>query len=115
MAERDPIETLRALLSEATPGPWVDDRGGFVLLGYEDRDHRYVCEATVPADATAIAALRNLAPELLAVVEAAGRLRPVVSDAGLLDAPATFVDDDAAADLVSRLRDLRAKAAEALR
>ena len=107
MAERDPIETLRALLSEATPGPWEANAGYVDEPGKDGREIARLSNVgasnrAAHANARAIAALRNLAPELLAVVEAAA------------NEPRTNADGEVTS-LACALDALRADAAEALR
>jgi len=64
------IEDLRALLEAATPGPWKNTRHGCGVIGH---GKAYVVghDRGEPEDAALIAALRNAAPALLAVVDAA--------------------------------------------
>lgn len=67
------LERLRALLGEMTPGPWEAEEmtlgASWVSTPTPYIGHRGMPET--PADVRGIAALFNLAPSLLAVVEAA--------------------------------------------
>lgn len=83
-AQGGSLAKLRALLDAATPGPWIAQ--GF---GRHDHNVRTTREgwpddpvahfganvSNAANDAHAIAALRNLAPELLAVTEALGKVQ----------------------------------------
>ena len=73
-----PIEKLRALEAQATPGPWMfDNAEGHLPDIYTDHGGKWNVATTNAlrddhvADARLIAATRTLLPELMAVVEAA--------------------------------------------
>ena len=69
------LEEIKALCNAATPGPWFVERGGEL----RDRHGSLVMADMAPeagifnneADAAFIAAMRSLAPKMLAVCEAA--------------------------------------------
>jgi hypothetical protein len=64
-----PIDTLRKLLEAATPGPWYVSATDFLCS--RDRDVVGPVHDLSPTDVALIVALRNAAPALLHVVEAA--------------------------------------------
>lgn len=70
----DTVARLRAMMEAMTAGPWAHDpvTGGVGPLCYveHDGDYRRADPAQIAPDLRGIAALRNLAPKLLAVVEA---------------------------------------------
>jgi len=122
--EADPIARLRAVLDAATPGPWRAHN--FRSYAHEswsvvaDGDEPPVCDdACSERDARAIAALRTLAPELLAVVEAADEI-PAHQDwceAEMYRRGAIKRSECTCgfAELLGALAALRARAAEVLR
>lgn len=79
----NPIEKLKALEVASTPGPWTPTAAGSLIeaegehfpvakvygYGRFNRAH-----SQVKANGHMISALRNLAPEILAVLEAVGEL-----------------------------------------
>lgn len=94
----DRIEELRRLEAEATRGPWcVHPNGTSVWRGEEYDssgtlpDHGMVIRGPLPAsvedgyrsfcDLDFVAAVRNVAPELLAAAEEANRLRELLAEA----------------------------------
>ena len=74
-----PLDTLRALEQAATPGPWdYSPLSHTLYCGFTVRfgeglpkQHRHSCDPT----GELVSALRNLAPELLALWEAGNRFR----------------------------------------
>lgn len=71
----DPLDDLDALLAAATPGPWRHSADEAHLAPYVADPHGHtITILRTPrgeADARLIAALRNAAPDLLAVARAA--------------------------------------------
>lgn len=68
-----PIEKLQELLAKATPAPWGTDEDGVTCPpDRPDQAPFYVeFEGAKDADSQLVAALRNLAPEMMALWEAA--------------------------------------------
>ena len=65
-------DALAALLADATPGPWdASAHSPRIVDGSDDPVARTFSDSQGHADAAAIVALRNLAPALLALWEAA--------------------------------------------
>lgn len=64
------IDELRKLLEAATPAPWSQ----VITAAWRAQGPHVLTQREAEADAALIAALRNAAPELLAVVEAARAL-----------------------------------------
>lgn len=97
------LDELKALLEKATPGPWgwtYDGSNDYSVGRAEDPQAKRVAVVYDPterdgADAALIALLRNMAPDLLRVVEAAQNL-----------AECEFYNDDACDAVVDALKAL---------
>jgi hypothetical protein len=98
-----PIDTLRKLLEAADEGPWVIDGTSIYGKGRDSTEpHVFSIYAGNMPNAEAVVALRNAAPALLQVVEAAKAF--VVNSGGRCD----MHDDDLFDDLEDKLKALEA-------
>ncbi len=108
------IKKLEALLAAATPGPWVRDPTGTMIIVPLTQDvgdgsrEEYLFTRNRREDAKLIVALVNAAPELLAVVRAA------VWDQNLVSNGCDVFDSSGRTGLEDALEALDAKLKEVL-
>lgn len=73
------MDKLAEMVAALTPGPWrhrVSERdASYAHIQTADRNEAYIAGDAFPEDAAGIVVLRNLAPELMAVVRAADAQR----------------------------------------
>jgi hypothetical protein len=103
-------DELRRLHEAATEGPWLIDTRDPDTLRYEESpgNHPIVCETREfenpahPGDARLIAALRNAAPRLIALLEAAERLGAARAAYEATGAHTCVPDDDVPCEVCER-------------